>query len=233
MKARLAAVPWGHIVVESALIFGSVYLAIVLESRSQDARDVREARAALVQLLDEIRRDEVDLAEVHAAQDSLALRYADIDRWLDDPATVPGDSMTAALRYLSLNNRTMFPRHAAWTMMVAAGQLPDLDDPALVARLGDLYENVVPRIEYNGHYYDESVDRAFDPGVANSWDSSGRRFAPGGEEVAIRLRESLQRLSYAWNRYYLDLLDDYGERLGQTADAVDAHLRRHGTTPGG
>ena len=232
MTSRLRAIPWGRIALESALIFGSVYLAIQLESRSQDRRDVREARAALAQLLGELRRDADDLAEVRASQDSLSERYAAISRWLEDPTTVPGDSMTAALEYLGLNNRTMFPRQAAWTTMLAAGQLPDLDDPALVTGLGDLYENIIPRLEYNGRYYDEDLNAAFNMGVVEIWDSARMRFAPGGEAVAIRLREHIRRLWYAWNQYYIDLLDAYGERLVDAAGAVESYLERHGAMTG-
>lgn len=229
-RARL---PWGRILAEALLIFGSVYLAIFLESRADDRRDVREAREALGQLLGELRGDQADLVEVLAAQDTLTGHYEAINRWLGDPATVPGDSMTASLDYISNNNRTMFPRHAAWTTMVAAGQLADLDDPGLVTRLGNLYENVMPRLEYNGGYYDAQVNDTYIVHVSEAWDSSRMRFGPGGEAAVIRLRESMYRLWLAWNLYYLDLLADYGELVDEAAAAVEAYLAGHGIETGG
>jgi hypothetical protein len=220
--------PWGRIVAEALLIFGSVYLAIFLEGRADDRRETREAHQALGQLLSELRGDQADLVEVRAAQDSLTTHYEAILRWLGDITTLPGDSMTASLDYISNNNRTMFPRHAAWTTMVAAGQLADLDDPELVTLLGNLYENVMPRIEYNGAYYDSQVNDTFVIHVTEAWDSSRRRFGPGGEAAVIRLRESMYRLWIAWNLYYLDLLADYGELVDGAAAAVEEHLAEHG-----
>jgi Family of unknown function (DUF6090) len=227
VSERRGAIPLGHFVVEALLIFASVYVAIFLQGRADDRRDAREAREALAQMLTELRGDQADLVEVHASQDSLSVRYEALDRWLSDPATMPGDSVSASLLYISLNNRTMFPRHAAWTTMVAAGQLANLDDPALVTRLGNLYENVMPRIEYNGRYYDESLDATLRM-VSETWDSSHHRLGPGGEASVLRLRESLHRVWVAWNEYYIDLLDDYGELVDEAAAAVETYLRAHG-----
>ena len=41
--------------------------------------------------------------------------------------------------------------------MVAARQLVDLGDPALVSRLANLFENLNPRLEYNGEISDDWV----------------------------------------------------------------------------
>jgi len=228
-----SGVSWGRILAEALLIFGSVYVAIFMQGRADDRRDAREAREALVQLLTELRGDQADLIEVKAAQDTLTGHYAAINGWLGDPATIPGDSMTASLDYISNNNRTMFPRHAAWTTMVAAGQLTDLDDPELVTRLGNLYENVMPRLEYNGGYYDSQVNETFVFHVAEAWDSSRRRFGPGGEAAVIRLRESMYRLWVAWNLYYLDLLAEYEGLVDEAATAVETYLSERGVTAAG
>ena len=222
-EASRAGLPWGRIAAEALLIFGSVYLAIFLEGRADDRREEREAHQALGQLLSELRGDQRDLVEVRAAQDSLTSHYDAINRWLGDPARIPGDSITASLDYLSNNNRTMFPRHAAWTTMVAAGQLSELDDPELVTRLGNLYENVMPRVEYNGGYYDSQVNDTFVFHVTEAWDSSRRQFGPGGEAAIVRLRDSMYRLWHAWNLFYLDLLVDYQTLVDEAAAAVEAY----------
>jgi len=228
VSERRGAIPLGHFVVEALLIFASVYVAIFLQGRADERRDAREAREALAQMLTELRGDQADLIEIHAAQDSMSAHLEALDRWLSDPATMPRDSVSASLLYISLNSRTMFPRHAAWTTMVAAGQLADLDDPALVTRLGNLYENVIPRIEYNGRYYDEALDATLRMDVSGTWDSLHRRFWRGGEESVPRLRESLSRVRVTWTVYYIGLLDDYGEVVDEAAGAVETYLRAHG-----
>jgi hypothetical protein len=117
--------------------------------------------------------------------------------------------------------------------MVAAGQLPDLEDPGLVTRLGNLYENVVPRLEYNGRYYDEDTSVVFTQIIPGTWDSAADGFTPDGVREAVRLREALLRIHLGWNLYYIDLLDAYGERLEEAAGAVESYFVDHGIDPAG
>lgn len=220
--------PWGRIIAEALLIFGSVYLAIFLDGRAQDRREAREATEALEQLLLELRQDGTDLAEIREAQEGLSIHYAAILRWLDEASSVPGDSMTASLRSLEIENRTLFPRKGSWNTMVAAGQLPDLEAPELVTLLGNLYENVIPRLEYNGEYYDTDLSTAFTLVVAGTWDSFNDRFGPAREFESLRMHQTMNRLYIAWNLYYLNLLDEYGELLDQAVTAVESYLAEHG-----
>ncbi|MDH3732777.1 MAG: DUF6090 family protein [Gemmatimonadota bacterium] len=221
---RGGGIPWGRIIAEALLIFGSVYLAIFLEGRSQDRREEREAREALVQLLLELHADEVNLAEIQRSQLAISQEYLRINRWLGDPASVPGDSLTASLNFVTTDNRTLFPRKGAWNTMVAAGQLVDLDNPELVTRLANLYENVVPRLEYNGRYYDADLSMITNQVIVGTWDSYNRRFSPGGEVEMVRLREAILRLYNGWNLYYLDLLDEYEDLLESSTAAIEAFL---------
>jgi len=133
----LARLPWRTIFVQGLLIVVSVYLAIVLEGLSQDRRDARDARIALAQMLGEMRMDRADLAEIRTEQLEHDRQYQQLDRWLARPSAIPADSFTAALDFMGGSNRTLYPRRSAWTTMVAAGQLRELDDPELVARLGN------------------------------------------------------------------------------------------------
>jgi hypothetical protein len=220
--------PWSRIIAEALLIFGSVYVAIFLDGRAQDRRETREATEALGQLLLEVRQDRADLGDIQEAQEGLSIHYAAILRWLDEPSGIPGDSMTASLRSLEIENRTLFPRKGSWNTMVAAGQLPDLEAPELVTLLGNLYENVIPRLEYNGRYYDTDLSTAFTLVIAGTWDSANDRFGPAGDFEFVRMRQTVNRLHVGWNLYYLNLLDEYGVLLEQAVAAVETYLNEHG-----
>ena len=105
-------------------------------------------------ILVELRQDRSDLSEVIAEQDRLDGLYEDLERWLDDPAAAPLDSLHRGLDSLAYSNRTMYPRRSGWSTMVAGDQLGFLHAPDLVTRLGNLYENVNVRLSENGSGYD-------------------------------------------------------------------------------
>lgn len=221
-------IPWGRLAAEGLLIVGSVYLAIVLEGNSQDRAQGREATAALGQLLGELREDRADLDEVRAQQLDLEGRYRALLDWFADPASMPGDSVQEYLDIITTSNRTMFPRRSAWTTMVAAGQLIELDNPDLVTRLGNLYENINERLEYNGSYYDSDLS-AFSMGyIASIWDTQNVRLLTKDPVALAGFRNRLRFMHLGWNLYYLDLLDEYQVELGGLITSVDQHLQARG-----
>lgn len=220
--------PWRNILVQGLLIVVSVYVAIVLEGLSADRRDAREAREALAQMLGEMRQDRADLQEIRAEQRERDGQYADLDRWLSVPASIPADSFTAALNAITGSNRTLYPRRSAWTTMVAAGQLRDLDDPDLVTRLGNFYESVNNRVIDNGDAYDESVDDVGRNSAVHYWDpSAGRLLTSEAAEIAV-FRNQLHYLHYSWNVWYLDLLGAYEKLLDELIGELETYLRAHG-----
>ena len=178
-------VSWRRLLSEAVVIVASVYLAIVLEGMSDDRDRATEAVDALVQLVEELRKDRSDVAEVIAEQENLSRLYVNLRRWFEDPSSMPADSVQETLDLVAWSNRTMFPRGAAWTTMVAAGQLRYLEDVALVTRLGDLYENVNPRIEYNGAAYDASLNTVMRESVPTVWDFEGSRLVTGETDTSL------------------------------------------------
>ncbi|MGD8495427.1 MAG: DUF6090 family protein [Gemmatimonadales bacterium] len=220
--------PWRDILVQGLLIVVSVYLAIVLEGISADRRDAREARQALVQMLGEMRQDRADLQEIRAEQRERDGQYADLDRWLSAPASMPADSFAAALSAILGSNRTLYPRRSAWTTMVAAGQLRDLDDPELVTRLGNFYESVNDRVIDNGNDYDASVDDVGRNSAIHYWDpSAGRLLTSEAAETAV-FRNQLRYLHESWNVWYLDLLGAYERQLDALIGEIETYLQAHG-----
>ena len=230
-------VSWRRLLSEAVVIVASVYLAIVLEGMSEDRDRATEAVDALVQLVEELRKDRADVAEVIAEQESLSRQYVNLRRWFEDPSSMPADSVQETLDLVAWSNRTMFPRGAAWTTMVAAGQLRYLEDVALVTRLGDLYENVNPRIEYNGAAYDANLNTVMRESVPTVWDFEASRLVTGDPEVVARIQGQLRYLHVAFNGWYLWYLAQYAEQLdGLILDVeafLDAREGREGSRQGG
>lgn len=129
--------PWARILGEGALIIVSVYLAIFLEGASQDRKSKSAAHLALVQMLAEMKEDAADVVEIRAEQLERSGQYVLLDKWLASPESMPTDSVAETLDLVFFSNRTLYPRRSAWTTMLAAGQLAELDSPGLVLRLGD------------------------------------------------------------------------------------------------
>ena len=66
-------VSWRRLLSEAFVIVASVYLAIVLEGMSDERDRASEAVDALVQLVEELRKDRADVAEILVEQESLQL----------------------------------------------------------------------------------------------------------------------------------------------------------------
>lgn len=216
-------IPWLKLVRDAAVVIASVYVAIVLEGASADRERRAEAEQALARLESELQQDQDDLVVVLAAQRDRLVRHERIDRWLGTPSAIPGDSMGADISALFSVNRTMFPRNSSWTTMVSAGQLTFLDDPDLVARLANLYENLNPRLEYNGVIYDRWVMDVARTDVSRLWDRAQGRLQSGDPAASARFRESLAGL-LDLSVGFVGLLEDWGVELAAVRGDVERHL---------
>ena len=217
-------VSWRRLLSEAFVIVASVYLAIVLEGMSGERDRASEAVDALVQLVEELRKDRADVAEILVEQESLSRQYLNLLRWFGDPTSMPADSVQESLDTVAWSNRTMFPRSAAWTTMVAAGQLRYLDDAALVTRLGNLYENVNSRIEYNGAMYDENLNEVMRTTVPATWNFGNQTLLTVDPIQVITLRGQLHYLHVAFNGWYLWYLAQYAEQLDGLISDVERYL---------
>lgn len=209
---------------EAILIVSSVYLAIFLEGWSQDRASHREAVVGLQQLRAELVADRADLQDILEEQRTLGVLYDDLLRWLETPASMPVDSVDAALGRLAVSNRTMFPRRGAWTSLVSGGQLSSIGDADLVTRLGGFYENVNDRLEYNGRDYDYNLNEVVRVTVAGAWDKAGRR--PRGD--LVQLRNELQYIKVGWTEFYWALLAEYGRELDSLVRDSDDYVEAAG-----
>lgn len=225
-------VRWVRWVAEFALIVGSVYLGVNLEGASQRRSDRAAARVALTQLLGELREDVRDFDRIIAKQDSLHVDYSNLLRWLASGAPSPSDSVGGALYRVSAENSTLFPRRASWTTMVAGNQLADLGAPELVLRLGQLYETIYNRIDYNSAHYDESLDAASQSWSAVRWQSLDSAPLSRDEADLEHLASSMAFMHVAWNTWYRDLLIAFRGDVVSTISLVEEYLASTGMPAG-
>lgn len=216
--------PWTRIFGEGALIIVSVYLAIFLEGVSQDREARSSAHLALVQMLGEMRKDAADVQEIREEQLARSGQYEDLDQWLASPGSVPLDSLAETLDLVFFSNRTLYPRRSAWTTMLAAGQLAELDSPGLVLRLGDFYESLNARVVDNGNDYDESVNDIARNSAPDYWDGVNGQLMTTDVQDLTRFRNQLRYLHISWNLWYLDLLDHYERTLDSLILEIETYL---------
>ncbi len=219
---------WVRWAAEFALMFGSVYLGVYLEGASQRRSDRTAAREALTQLLGELREDVRDFDRIIAKQDSLHVDYSNLARWLASPGPSPADSVAGALYRVSAENSTLFPRRASWTTMVAGNQLADLGAPKLVLRLGQLYETIYNRIDYNSAHYDESLDAATQSWSAVRWQSLNSAPLSRDEAGLEHVASSLAFVHMAWNTWYRNLLIGFRGDVISTISMVEEYLASQG-----
>ena len=218
--------PWSRILGEGALIIVSVYLAILLEGMSQDREARTSAHLALVQMLGEMREDSADLEEIREEQLARSKQYENLDQWLAIPSSVPLDSMAETLDLVFFSNRTLYPRRSAWTTMLAAGQLAELDEPGLVLRLGDFYESLSARVVDNGDDYDGNLNDIARNSAPEYWDGANGRLLTTDVDELVKFRNQLRYLHISWNIWYLDLLDEYQLTLDSLILEIESYLER-------
>jgi hypothetical protein len=213
----------GKMVVEFAVILVSVYLAVTLERASQDRTEYEQAVEALTQLLGELREDRIDFDRIIGLQDGLDRSYLDLVRWLDTPETMPSDSVGVALTAV-WENPTLFPRQASWRMMIASGQLSDLEQPELMLQLGHLYETAYSRLDYHSRFYDQGLSDLFKTVISPRWDPVANTLRTDEFNEIRRLRNDLGWVRGAFSAYYVETLREYLIELNAVIASVEDFL---------
>ena len=224
--------PWAKLLGEGAVIIISVYFAIVLEGMSQDRAAEQAAHTALAQMLDEMREDRSDVGEIRAEQLERDGQYKALIQWLASPESMPLDSVGDAMDAVFFSNRTLYPRRSAWTTMVAAGQLAELDDPALVTRLGNFYESYIVRVIDNGEEYDNNLNDIARNSATTIWDGANSRLLTTDARQLAVFRNQLRFMHMAWNLWYLDLLEEYGQTMDPLILEIESYFEENGFETG-
>jgi hypothetical protein len=229
---NLPKLPWTKLLAEGALIIVSVYFAIVLEGMSQDREEKLAAHTALAQMLDEMREDQSDVGEIRAEQIERDRQYETLIKWLANPESLSPDMVGDAIDAIFFSNRTLYPRRSAWTTMIAAGQLSEIDDPALVTRLGNFYESFIVRVIDNGYDYDDNLNAIARTSASEIWDGVNRRLLTTDARQITVFRNQLRFMHLAWNLWYLDLLDEYGRTMDSLVLEIESYLEEKGFETG-
>lgn len=229
---NLPKLPWTKLLAEGALIIVSVYFAIVLEGMSQDREEKLAAHTALAQMLDEMREDQSDVGEIRAEQIERDRQYRTLIKWLANPESLSPDMVGDAIDAIFFSNRTLYPRRSAWTTMIAAGQLAEIDDPALVTRLGNFYESFIVRVIDNGYDYDDNLNAIARTSASEIWDGVNRRLLTTDARQITVFRNQLRFMHLAWNLWYLDLLDEYGRTMDSLILEIESYLEENGFVTG-
>jgi len=217
-------IPWARLFAEGLLIIVSVYLAIVLEGMSRDREAEQAAHTALAQMLGEMREDRSDVDVILAEQRERDGQYDALIHWLASPESIPRDSFGDAIDTLFGSNSTLYPRSSAWTNMVAAGQLPELDDPALVTRLGNFYESVIVRVIDNGQDYDENLNDIGRNSAPQIWDGVNGRLVTTDPLQLTAFQNQLRYMHIVWNVWYLNQMNDLAQRLDALIVEIESYL---------
>ena len=220
-------IPWTRFVVEAVLIVSSVYLAIALEGASAERGRRAEAIAALSALSTELRLDQADAREILELQAEQGRSGDRIQGWLSHPPSLPADSLSVALLHVLTDNRTMYPRKASWTTMVAEGQLTVLGDPELISRLANLYEHSNVRLEDNGARYDDTTQDLLRGRMPYVWDVVGHRFL-GADDSSIRTFSNQMLQVRRQNQGYRALLTAWSTEVEAVRVEVESYLELQG-----
>jgi hypothetical protein len=210
---------------EATLIFISVFVAIWLESEWQNRADRIDARESFGQLLAELRADQELANLVRLEQTEYREKSMRILAWLEnsDPHLQPPDHDMFE-NFGSV--RTIWPRRAAWTTLVASGQLGLITDKSLVARIGDFYEHQQTRLVYNGEQYDiahEEIGVNYIPAV---WDFRRHELMTSDYQKIAALHGRVRWMN-TWSDWYLNSLADYEKALNRLVVDIDEYLRVH------
>lgn len=219
-------ISFSRVLGEAALIFASVFIAIWLESVWQNHGNVRDARVALGQLLSELKADRAFLEEVEKDQKEFLQMSENLLSWFANPESLPNDQVHETLENYD-TGLTIWPRRAAWTTMVASGQLSLLDDSDLVQSLGNYYEYRVSRLVYNGEDYDQAVYDLEREVIPRIWDFQNKKLLTTDPERIAIFRGQIRNVS-GWASWYLSYIKEYETELDALIKDVEQYLKTNG-----
>ena len=220
---KINKIRFSKIAGEATLIFVSVFVAIYLESEWQNRTDRIEAGESFSQLLVELRADQEFAKQVKSEQTAFLETTETLLVWLENADSDPKQSVRDAFENFG-NAITVWPRRAAWTTMVASGQLGLINDKSLVARLGDFYEHRQLRLVYNGKSYDATFETLALQFVPEVWDFQRHELITSDYEQIAALHGRILWIR-DWTVWYLNSLADYEKALNKLIEDVDDYLQ--------
>jgi hypothetical protein len=219
---RQLNIPWGRLITEVSIIVASVFVAISLENMWQNRSESYQAKIALSQLLQELRADQIFLDQVWEEQKNIQKLTNAFLSWFSSPNSLPADEVNLAITKYT-TPLSMWPRRAAWTTMVASGQLTLLDDQKMLVQLGKHFEYTQPRLIYNGENYDDDFDKMKFEYFPQYWNADEMRLITLNPDKIAQLRSQLRFIN-DWTEWYLDFLVTYENDLDLLVGVVEQYL---------
>jgi hypothetical protein len=202
-----------------------VYLAIFFESKAEERALQADARATLVNVLQELRTDQADIEETLAEQADLGEASAALRDLLAIASPAEEPAIDSLLSGRLAFNPTVFPRRAAYSALLSSGRFAAITSDELTLSLADLYEHHYPRLENLGELYDENYLDEFYHLAQTHWDFSGQRLIERGGASNVVLRNAAERHRVFGNAYQSQLASTL-EAVRAVSDRIEAYLGR-------
>ena len=135
-------VPWSRVLIEGAVIVGSILLAFAIDAawdqRQEDARTDRQV-SALIQELAQTKSELMTRAQGAESSSEGSAAILELMRG-SDRAVTPAELAEHVMK--SFNVGIFTPQHPVLTMLLSSGELMDLDDGSLLPLLGQWQDDL-------------------------------------------------------------------------------------------
>jgi hypothetical protein len=202
------------------IVAAGVWLAIVIGNNTAAQQRHIRANASLRAVLEELRQDEADIKAIIAAQDSNLAVIREFASKARNSSTSDAEIADILEKRLTAN-RTLFPRRAAYTIMVNGEQLADLSDSALRLKIAELYDHNYVRLVNNGSLSDE-ISFAFRYGILDYWDYEKHTIIKS-PAAALKVSNLAHRF-FVFNGFYVTNLKEGLKSVQSVQRSITAYL---------
>jgi hypothetical protein len=183
-----------------------VYLAILVEGKAEDRSRAEDARVMLAAVLAELDADELEIREMRETHLGLQQASEDLLDLLAIASPAEDGGIRTLLTGALLFNPTVFPRRAAYSGLVASGNIGYISNPELPLSLANLYEHHYVRLQNMGEWTDRIMEEVFWPTAnAEFWDRQQGQLREHGREANIGFWNLVDQKRQAHSNYVLRL----------------------------
>lgn len=233
MHDKSAGVPWtaklsgqgitpAHFCFQLVVVTIGVYIAILVQARTQRRDHVDAASRMLVAINAELAQAARDITATRAGQASVRNTLEEFAREARDAA--PDTAISRMVRTKAFKNLTFYSQTAAYTTLIGSGQLEYISDANLRLQLAQLYEHDYQRLTRNGELIDEVFQHVFRAALLEYWDYAGDRPIGTDPHAAVRLSNGALR-SAELSTYYDGILEDELARIADLRKNIESYVK--------
>lgn len=199
-----------------------VYIAILVQARSQRQEHV-EAATRMLKVIDaELAQSAVDVTKTRVGQATIRSMLEEFAREARDAA--PDTAISRMIRTKGFKNTTFYSQKAAYTTLIGSGQLEYISDAGLRLQLAQLYEHDYQRLARNGDLIDDVFQHVFRAALLEYWDYAGDRPIGTDANAGVRLSNGALR-SAELSTYYDGILEEELARIADLRSKIGAYVR--------